>query len=41
LYKTLPVFAKFKEKRHFPRRKLAKMAENYDHNIDPKSGGGF
>jgi alpha/beta superfamily hydrolase len=25
----------FLEKRHFFRRKLAKIAENCDHNIDP------
>jgi hypothetical protein len=26
----------FWEKRHFFRRKLEKIAENYDHNIDPR-----
>jgi hypothetical protein len=29
----------FWEKRHFFRRKLSKIAENCDHNIDPWSGG--
>jgi hypothetical protein len=29
----------FREKRHFFRRKLAKIAENCDHKIDSRSGG--
>jgi hypothetical protein len=28
----------FEKKRQFFRRKLSKIAENFDHNIDPKSG---
>jgi hypothetical protein len=28
----------FREKRHFFRRKLSKIAENCDHNIDPWPG---
>jgi hypothetical protein len=28
----------FWEKRQFFRRKLSKIAENYDHNIDPRLG---
>jgi hypothetical protein len=29
------------EKRQFFRRKLAKIAENYDHNIDPRFGASW